>query len=226
MLTQTDGKGNITGYEYNTANILTKKTNPGGEGNPAKTETYTYYADGSLKSKTDRNGKTTQYIYDVHGRMLSQSIGSNTISYTYDNNGNQLTMTDTTGTTIRTYDGEKRVTSKTVPGFCSTVFTYDIVQGQQLGCDAETVADAKGNISTKVYGKAGRLSVGGKINFPTFPFIKLCMWFSRTQLFDILLPSAFTKLQAFVIRSRILSFEPSIFRNNAFCSVSCSYTTE
>jgi YD repeat-containing protein len=78
-------------------------------GNPARAETYTYYANGLLKIKTDRNGNVTNYTYDSYGRLLSQSIGSDTISYTYDANGNQLTMTDSTGTTTRTFDEENRL---------------------------------------------------------------------------------------------------------------------
>ncbi|WP_080064313.1 S8 family serine peptidase, partial [Ruminiclostridium hungatei] len=77
LLTQTDGRGNTTAYEYNAANKETRKIYPGGkktiEGttvyDPAKTETYTYNANGTAATKTDRNGKTTSYKNDIHGRV-------------------------------------------------------------------------------------------------------------------------------------------------------------
>ncbi len=171
MLTKTDGNGNTTTYEYNTANKLVRKTDQGGRlGTPGsyayadgKSETYTYYQDGSLKTKTDRNGKRTDYTYDIHGRMLSQAIGDNTVSYTYDNNGNQLTMTDSTGTTVREYDDFDRVTSKTVPNIGKSNYTYDTIEND--GCWSETTTDPKGNATVKVYDKTGRLwkvTAGGK----------------------------------------------------------------
>lgn len=41
---------------------------------PFKTLSYTYYANGMVASMADRNGKTTTYKYDIHGRLLSKSI--------------------------------------------------------------------------------------------------------------------------------------------------------
>nr|WP_278245927.1 hypothetical protein [Ruminiclostridium cellobioparum] len=47
----------------------------------SKVEKYTYFADGNMESKTDRNGKVTGYTYDIHGKLTSKAIGSNVISY-------------------------------------------------------------------------------------------------------------------------------------------------
>ncbi|MGE5474544.1 MAG: S8 family serine peptidase [Ignavibacteriales bacterium] len=165
MLTQKDGKNNISYYEYNCVNKLIGRIDAGGrtgtegsyEYNSAKTETYTYFADGSLATKVDRNGKTTNYTYDSHGKMLSESIGTLSVTYTYDNNGNQLTMTDSTGTTTREYDELNRTISKTVPNIGETTFEYDITTGVLAGYVAETTTDPKGNITEKVYDKVGRL---------------------------------------------------------------------
>jgi RHS repeat-associated protein len=165
MLSQKDGAGKVTSYEYNAANKLIRKINDGGKVGAAgnytylneKVESYTYYTDGSLKSKTDRNGRTTDYTYDIHGRLLTQTIGVKSISYTYDENGNQLTMTDSTGVTVRTYDELDRVLAKTVPNFGTTNFSYDIVTGVQPGFVKETTSDFKGNITEKVMDKVGRL---------------------------------------------------------------------
>ncbi|MCX7922699.1 MAG: S8 family serine peptidase [Clostridia bacterium] len=155
MLTQTNGNGHTSTFEYNAANKVSKRMDHGGKGDPDKTETYTYYADGTLQTKIDRNGNTTTYIYDIHGRLKSKTIGAETISYEYDNNGNMTKMTDKTGTTIREYDELGRVTKKTVPQIGTTEFAYGIIEAD--GCTAETSKDPKGNITEKVYDKAGRL---------------------------------------------------------------------
>lgn len=163
MLTQTDGNIHTTAYEYNVANKITKKIDHGGRINvseeykyiAAKTENYTYNADGSTATMIDKNGKLTEYTYDIHGRLTSKAIGSSPISYTYDNNGNQLTITDSTGTTTRTYDEENRVLTKAVPNFGTTTYTYDYSEGN--GLYSETTTDFKNNLTKKVYDKAGRL---------------------------------------------------------------------
>ncbi|WP_244648221.1 RHS repeat-associated core domain-containing protein [Ruminiclostridium herbifermentans] len=163
MLTQTNGNEKTTYYEYNVANNLIKKIDHGGrisiDGEykyiAAKTEEYTYNADGSIATMTDKNGNLTEYTYDIHGRLISKAIGSSIISYTYDNNGNQLTITDSTGTTVRTYDEQNRVLTKTVPKFGTTTYTYDNAEGN--GLYSETTTDFKNNQTKKVYDKAGRL---------------------------------------------------------------------
>ena len=165
LLSQADAKGCTITYEYNAANKATRRTDQGGRAgtpgnytyNPEKTETYTYNADGSLAAKTDRNGITTSYAYDIHGRLLSETAGEESIAYTYDRNGNRLTMTDGTGTTARTYDELNRVLTKEVPNIGKSVYTYDIISGMESGCWAETTADPKGNVTKKEFDRTGRL---------------------------------------------------------------------
>lgn len=165
VISFTDGKGNVTLYEYNVANQMVKYIQNGGRTGSessytydySKVESYTYYTNRSLHTKTDKNGNTTTYVYDVHGRLISQSVGSITITYTYDNNGNQLMMTDNTGTTTRTYDALNRVISKTVPGIGTSYYAYDITSGMSSGCTAVTTTDPKGNVVTKIYDKTSRL---------------------------------------------------------------------
>ncbi|TYQ17646.1 UNVERIFIED_CONTAM: YD repeat-containing protein [Acetivibrio alkalicellulosi] len=74
-------------------------------------------------------------------------------------NGNQIKVTDDTGETVRIYDELNRVISKNVPNISDeAVYKYDIIVLD--GTDyliAEISLDNKGNESTKVYDKAGRL---------------------------------------------------------------------
>lgn len=156
-LTQTDGKGNKTSYKYNVRNLLHQRIDHGGTGMPSKTESYKYYENGLLKTKTDRNGVACTYIYDVFGRVRSEIAGEIQISYTYDNNGNVISMSDETGTTTRAYDSLNRVVRKTVPNIGTSIFEYDIISGVETGETAEKSTDPKGNITTKVYDRAGRL---------------------------------------------------------------------
>ena len=137
---------------------------------PAKTETYTYNADGTPATKKDRNGQTTSYKNDIHGRVITKTIDKKEIAYTYDANGNQLTITDETGKTARIYDGLNRVITKSVPHLGASTYEYDIPVNSQTvpemtasytlpeGSTAEKTTDAKGNETTKIYDGAGRLA--------------------------------------------------------------------
>ncbi|MCX7747309.1 MAG: S8 family serine peptidase [Clostridia bacterium] len=182
MLSQTDAKGNTTRYEYNAANKVTRKIGHGGKSGSSyvasKVQSYTYDAYGNVAAMTDRNGDKTTCFYDVHGRLLKKeaekvfevnnledqdgklSLKNSEVTfveYTYDDNGNQLTMTDSTGTTERTYDEENRVVAKTVPNFGTSKFLYDVTNGVPQGYYGEVSTDPKGNSTTKVYDKVGRI---------------------------------------------------------------------
>jgi YD repeat-containing protein len=74
----------LSSYTYDGAgNQLTQMESVGVA---AKTVSLTYRANGSVATETDRNGVTTTYAYDIHGRTLSKAAGGRTISYTYDAN--------------------------------------------------------------------------------------------------------------------------------------------
>lgn len=172
LIVQTNAKGHKTIYEYNAQNKLMRRIDNGGrtgkEGNysyvDGRVESYSYNPDGTLKSKTDRKGQKTNYTYDIHGRLLQESVGKITISYTYDGNGNQLTMTDSTGTTVRTYDELGRMTSKTVPGIGKITYLYDVITKD--GLVAQMSTDPKGNKKTEIFDKTGRLKAvkNGDVN--------------------------------------------------------------
>lgn len=173
MLTQKDGRGLITSFEYNVANKMIRRIDHGGRTGkpgsyayiPAKVESYTYLPNGQLKTKTDRNGHTTTYAYDIHNRILAQEVTGeglvakdNSIFYTYDNNSNQISMRDGTGTTSRSYDELNRVISKSVPGLGTSTFLLDQTTGLAAGFMMETTTDVKGNITKKIYDQVNRLA--------------------------------------------------------------------
>jgi RHS repeat-associated protein len=157
LLSQTDGSGNSTTYQYNTRNLKVAKIDPLGNGNSTKTETYTYYPNGLMAAKTDRNGVVTEYEYDIFGRLINENAGGEIQSYSYDANGNMLTMSDNTGITERTYDALNRNVTKTVPFIGKAIYEYDL-PSEKAGEYTERTTDPKGNVTVKAYDKMGRLS--------------------------------------------------------------------
>jgi len=174
-----------TTYTYNPFGMVESITDPTETGVPTTTETYEYYPTGTVKSKVDRNGKTTTYEYDCHDRMLEQTTGDSSDSITitipntasdkgYDANGNlkkvilEKKVSGTvvsTITTERTYDDLNRVETKketSVEGGVTTVigpviYTYDITSGVLDGEIKEESSYPGSNTVTKVYDCVGRL---------------------------------------------------------------------
>ncbi|MCX7747527.1 MAG: S8 family serine peptidase, partial [Clostridia bacterium] len=171
MTSQEDHRGVKTTIKYNAANKVKEKFSKGGEGIPARTESYIYYEDGNLRTKTDKSGKTTSYTYDCHGRVLTEVTGSITKSYAYDNNDNELRVTETvvkdgkTTTKVidRKYDELNRVVRKTVSedgnASLTTTYKYDIIVESPFKGTAELATDSKNNSTIKAYDAVGRLSI-------------------------------------------------------------------
>jgi len=144
--------------EYNAGNKLVKKIDAGGRsGTPGayqyvagKLESYKYNADGSLSEKTDRNGKTTIYRYDIHGKLLSEAIDDEKIQHIYDKNGNELYIIDAAGSIARTYDAIGRVKTKAVQHFGTNEYRYDIIgTGTNADLVGEETKDSFGGAVTK-----------------------------------------------------------------------------
>lgn len=171
----------MSSYGYNLRNQVIKKVYGGNlEDTDSKYEEYTYYGNGLLKTKKDRNQQGTvddkfNYAYDCNGQLKSQSIKNGTetkeiIAYTYDANGNQLTVTDFTVsgspvTVTRTYDELNRVISKTTSAGVVN-YEYDkLIKESQIkpGVTSENyllceVSQVTGdNKVTKAYDNEGRL---------------------------------------------------------------------
>ena len=93
---------------------------------------YTYYVDGSQKSKTETvdgsNKGTTNYIYDGLNRLVKEQTSNRTYSYQYDSYGNrsQLSVTgDETYTTNYSYDKNNRLRNQTkIAGSVSEITDY------------------------------------------------------------------------------------------------------
>ena len=119
----------IVNYVYNTLGQLISETYA--QNNSA--ETYTYDLAGNMLTKTNRDGITTTYTYDVLNRLISTQAGSGqsaeNISYTYNMIDNITSMTDSKGTTTYTYNARGFLTNETRAKnngtSYSATYTYD-----------------------------------------------------------------------------------------------------
>lgn len=171
LVSQTDPNGNTQLFEYNSRNLLLRRIDAGGRTGeagsytylPAKTESYTYYADGSLKETKDRNGVVITTAWDIFGNQTQKAAADLKIGNTYDAVGNKTAMSDITGKTTRVYDELNRVIIKAVPKVGTNAYIYDVpmaltVNGVATTGLAEITKDAKGKETTKVFDRAGRLT--------------------------------------------------------------------
>ena len=85
---------------------------------------FTYDALGRRKTRTDRNGLTTQYTYNISSRLAQKSYtGGQSVNFTYDANGNMLTATNSNASISFTYDDIDQRLSETINGK-TTSYTY------------------------------------------------------------------------------------------------------
>src|SRR2546422_8945898 len=125
LLSVTDAKNQVTSYQYDDLNRLTKTTFP-----DTRYETRTFDSVGNLLTRTDPNGNQTSFTY-VLNRLTKVTYPNNsTVTYTYDANGNRLTMANPSSSSYSTYDARNRLTNETeVIGGAkySTLYSYDSV---------------------------------------------------------------------------------------------------
>ena len=114
VLTETLPTGDVTTYTYNALGQANTEVHSR-TGTTPESISYTYYLDGSVKTKTGPSSTIT-YTYDSGGRLLSESeTNGKTMTYAYDNCGNRsgLTVTGTESyTTNYTYDANNRLTQE------------------------------------------------------------------------------------------------------------------
>lgn len=112
----------VTTWEYNDRNQVTKMTNALGE----VTE-YKYDARGNLTDAIEPNGVTTTSVYNDKGQMSSMTDAEGrTTSFEYDSHGNRDKIIDPGGgITLITYDDAGRVTARTDAEHHTTRYEYD-----------------------------------------------------------------------------------------------------
>ena len=145
--TETDGKGQVTTYGYDTGGNMLKVTPPAT--GVIKATTYTYDGAGRPKTVTDGKGQVTHYVYDANDRVTQIRYGNasncgtaaNCEVYTYDDNGNLTSRKDGAGTTNYSYDQLNRLTGQTTPagsggGAQPSSLSYDLTGNTLTFTDA------------------------------------------------------------------------------------------
>jgi RHS repeat-associated protein len=137
----------------------------------SKTESFTYYEDGSLKTFTNGRNQTFTFTYDPSGRITGDSYAT----YTYNPEGTLNTVTHTQGAKTYTldydYDVLRRLNKTTCDGF-AVQYRYDNNNNLDLLTypDGKTVAyaydnkdrlttvtDWAGRVTTYVYDDDGKI---------------------------------------------------------------------
>ena len=109
LWTITDASGNVTTFEYDLLDRLTREVNPMGN-----TWRYEYDPVGNLVRRTDANGDVTDYSYNADDLLVGIHYPDGSgVTFAYDEAHNQTTMTDSLGATRNTYDALNRLTSST-----------------------------------------------------------------------------------------------------------------
>ena len=124
----------VVGYVASGANVLVPVS-----------ESYTYYRDGSMHTKTS-GGVTTTYTYDGAGRLTSESSATSSISYSYDAANNRTSMVNNGTLTTYTYDANNRMLTETEGG-TTKAYTYDANGNQLTGDGATYTYNARGQQS-------------------------------------------------------------------------------
>lgn len=140
----TDKAGETTTFKYDRNHYLRviKTTNAKGG-----TATVTYDEIGNVLTSTDYAGNTTSYVYDDIDRVVSKTVGGDSVFYAYTNDGLLSSVSDINGTisytydlmnglkSVTTYDGSTieyyyddacRLTEVTTP-FGATQYEYDLM---------------------------------------------------------------------------------------------------
>ncbi len=120
----------------------------------------------NIVAKTDGNGHTTTFTYDLNNRQLTQADAlGNTTRFAYDAAGNRIAVTDALGNTTRfTYDGNNRqiqaiqpqVEVFTIAGGLTTLQPTVTKQYDAVGNEVQTV-DANGFVTTRYFDGDNRL---------------------------------------------------------------------
>jgi RHS repeat-associated protein len=144
VVSQSDGKGQISNFSYSTVNGNATTTYTDRNG---KSEVFTFDSNYNELSAIDALNQTTTNTYDSANRVTSSTDPLNRVtSYTYDSQGNVLTVTDPAGkVTTSTYDARNNLLTITDPLGHVTTSTYDVNN------NLLTYVDALGRTTTWTY---------------------------------------------------------------------------
>jgi RHS repeat-associated protein len=122
----TDGRGNVSYYEYDNRSRLIKATDPNG-----KITQLQYDGNGNITKVTDAANAITQYAYDPRNRLASITDPFNVVEqWTWDNKGNLATYKDRRNkTTTFSYDALDRLSGTIYADATSTTFGYSYPAG-------------------------------------------------------------------------------------------------
>ena len=124
LISQTDALSRVTSHEYDALNRRTKRTLPGG----GLFETFSYNAVGNMTVRSDFNGNTSTFDYDLLNRLKRKTpdpnLGAPPIEFTYTDTGPRASMTDPSGLTTYAYDDRNRLIQKSTPAGTLSYF-YD-----------------------------------------------------------------------------------------------------
>ena len=131
-ISRTDANGNTVHYTYNARGDKTSILYPDGA-----LETFTYYKNGKLKQHTNADGLTTEYAYDILGRIISKKYSVKELiaeeSFRY-SAFHLLSETDKEGNiTAYTYDGFGRKIEENRSGRI-TEYRYDSLGRIKTDC--------------------------------------------------------------------------------------------
>lgn len=164
-----------TTYTLNSYGYVTKIENPLGHTTETTWALDVGINDVYVVNRTDAEGKTIHYEYDVNGNLtkitdemglVKETIYDQTFNkplkitdanghsteFSYDNNGNLLQVTDPDGnSTVHTYDNRGNRETTTDANQKTTQYTYD-----QYG-NIATITDPEGGFTENLYDKRSRL---------------------------------------------------------------------
>jgi RHS repeat-associated protein len=122
----TDGRGNVSYYEYDNRSRLIKATDPNG-----KITQLQYDGNGNITKVTDAANAITQYAYDPRNRLTSITDPFNQVELaTWDAKGNLATYTDRRNQkTTFAYDARDRLSSAIYADATSTTYGYSYPAG-------------------------------------------------------------------------------------------------
>jgi len=153
--TGADGEGQLIKYNYNSNHRLSSIQRKADDASWKTIESYTYYSDKKLHTKTDGEGNVWTYSYDAKRRLkLITDPNSKSTQYKYDAVGNRISVIDANiNETKYTYDDLNRLIKTEQLGVSpSVVTTYSYDANNNL----LTVTDAKNQTTTYTYDSLSR----------------------------------------------------------------------